>query len=103
VPARERRPGYRPVELPASVATGVEAELAGLEQLDAGAQVRELSRLMSALDQLNARLAQLRLDAVADMREANLTYEQIAEQSGLSYARVAQLARAAKGQDSSGR
>ncbi|MEU3289925.1 hypothetical protein [Streptomyces longwoodensis] len=69
-----------------------------LEALDDPAErARKAGRLLAELPDQQARLRQIRQAAIAAMRAENISYRKIAEQLGLSLARVQQIERGERG------
>jgi uncharacterized protein YerC len=96
VPPR-RRAGSRPGELSEDFRAAIAAEAERLEGAGSAVEViRGVGDAFAALDDELAQFAAVRLRAVAELRAQGWTYAQIHEATGLSEARVAQLARAAR-------
>lgn len=62
------------------------------------AQISAASVLMAALEEETVQLAQLRIAAVLELRRSGWSLGRIADATGLSKARIAQIARDARGQ-----
>lgn len=97
MPDRRRRAGYRDAELSKAMRQALNAEiheLAGTE--GALERIRLVGDFYAALDAELERIAQVRLEAVRELRTQGWSYARIAAATGLSSGRVAQLAREAK-------
>lgn len=91
-----RRAGSRPGSLSPRLQTAIAIEATGLASLaDAADQVRAVSDFYAQLDFELEQVAAVRLDAVRRLRGAGWSYVRIAEATGLSKERVAQLSRTA--------
>lgn len=96
VPPRRRRDGYRPGRLSPALAEAIEAEAESLSQIDGPvATIEAVGNTFAALDDALAEIAVVRLRAVAHLRGEGWSYSRIAQASGLTKQRVAQLAREA--------
>ena len=92
---RRRRDGFRAGAMSDGVRAALDAEVARLLELDDPVdRIRAVGDFNAALDVELEKVAQVRLEAVAELRARGMTYERIADQTGLSLQRVAQLARA---------
>lgn len=58
--------------------------------------IRAVGDAFAALDAELARIAQVRLEAMRQLRDTGWSYDRIAQETGLSKGRVAQLSREAK-------
>ncbi|MCY7364673.1 MAG: hypothetical protein LH469_05085 [Frankiaceae bacterium] len=97
-PARRRRAGARPGQLPEQLRAALAAEtdrLAGID--DPIVAIRAVGDSFAALDDELAALAQVRLVVVRALRQAGWSYDRIAEATLLGKGRVAQLARDDRG------
>ena len=96
VPDRRHRSGYRAGELSDDLLRALDAEVARLEAIpDPIEQTRAVGDAFAALDIELEALADVRLRAISRLRAGGWTYARIAQATGLSDARVAQLARQA--------
>jgi DNA-directed RNA polymerase specialized sigma24 family protein len=96
MPPRRRRTGARPGRLSPGLRAAIATEADNLEASGGPlAVIRAVGDAFAALDAELEVLAQVRLRAVAELRGEGWTYDRIAEATGLSKARVAQLSRAA--------
>lgn len=97
MPPRRRRAGSRPGRLSNELKTAIAHEAARLENVGGpAAVVRAVGDAFAALDGELEQLSQVRLRAVGHLRGEGWTYQRIADATGLSLARVAQLARAVR-------
>jgi uncharacterized protein YerC len=97
VPPR-RRAGSRPGELSDEFRAAIATEARRLESAGTPVDViRGVGDAFAALDDEVAQFAAVRLRAIAELRGQGWTYSKISDETGLSEARVAQLARAARG------
>jgi DNA-directed RNA polymerase specialized sigma24 family protein len=95
VSERRSRSGARPGVLSAELRSALRAEAERLSApSDATAVVRAVGDFYAELDRELERIAAVRIAAIRRLRAEGWTYEQIADATGLSKARVAQLARA---------
>ena len=91
---RPSRAGARPGELSQDLRDALQgqaARLAGIE--DPQSRARAVGDLFAALDAELATIAQVRYSAVREMRSDLMSYQAIADVSGLSKGRVAQILR----------
>ena len=94
MPDRRRRTGYRAGAMSKEIKTALDREMMRLSRLDDPVeQVRAVGDFFAALDVELEKVAAVRRDAVAALRARAMTYERIAEVTGLSKPRVAQLSR----------
>ena len=92
--AVRRRAGHRAGHLPAEVRTAIRGEVGRLAALtDPIAVIVAVGDAYAALDAEMEQLARVRIRAVAELRAEGWSYERIAHATGLSKARVAQLAK----------
>lgn len=99
MPPRRRRAGSRPGHLSDEFKAAIANEAARLENIGGPpAVIRAVGDAFAALDGELEQLAQVRLRAVGYLRGEGWTYERIAEATGLSLARAAQLSRTARAQ-----
>lgn len=91
---RHLRAGYRAGAMSDDLRFAIAAEVQRLSTLgDPVEQARAVGDLFAAIDVELEQVAAVRLEAVREMRAQKLTYAQIAERTGITEARVAQLAR----------
>lgn len=89
---RPPRAGARPGALSDEVRTALGEEVARLERIEEpAARSRAVGDLFAALDTELAAIAQVRYKAVREMRSDLMSYQRIADASGLSKGRVAQI------------
>lgn len=94
---RRQRTGYRVGAMSDGVRQALAAEVTRLEELDDPIEkVRAVGNFFAALDIELETVAAVRLGAIAELRGRSMTYQQIVDATGLSYPRVAQLARDAR-------
>jgi DNA-directed RNA polymerase specialized sigma24 family protein len=96
MPPRRRRPraGARPGALSEELRTALRAEAARLDAIEEPvAAARAVGDVFAALDAELERVAAVRLNAVRALRREGWSYERIADATGLSKGRVAQLSR----------
>src|SRR5690349_4642321 len=94
MPPRPRRSGARRGALSAEVRAALRAEAARLNDLDDEVSiVRAVGDAFAALDSELERIARVRLRAVHRLRRQGWSYDRIAEATGLSKGRVAQLSK----------
>lgn len=92
--ARRLRAGARPGALDAGLRAALRGEVARLEQVsDPVARINAVNDSFAALDAELSQLAAVRLRAIAALRGDGWTYTRLVASTGLSKARVAQLAR----------
>ena len=91
---RPTRAGARPGALSEELRDALRAEAARLDSVDdPQVRARAVGDLFAALDVELAAIAQVRYRAVREMRGDLMSYQAIAEASGLSKERVAQILR----------
>ena len=96
VPPRRRRTGYRPGQLSEQMRAAVAAETRRLDDIDGPIEtIQAVGDTFAAMDDALAELALPRLRAIAELRALGWSYDRIAEETGLSKPRVAQLSREA--------
>lgn len=97
-PRRRRRAGYRPgQQLSAELQQAIANEVARLSAIDGDLDVIDATAdTLAAWDDAFEVLGEPRLRAVGRLRALGWSYDRIAEESSLSKARVAQLAREAR-------
>lgn len=94
VTEKKRRHGARQADLPPALAAALQEERDRLAQVpDPQERIRLVGDFFAALDGPLAGIAQVRLDAVKELRRQGWTYEKLRDISGLSKSRVAQLSR----------
>ena len=94
MPDRPRRAGARTGQLSAATRDALRDEVARLGQLkDPVEAIRAVGDAFAALDAELEALAVVRLRAVQALRDEGWSYQDIADASGISKGRVAQLAR----------
>ena len=94
MPPHARRSGARRGSLSPSVRRELRAEAKRLAELgEPVAVIRAVGDAFAALDAELERVAAVRLRAVRQLRSDGWSYDRIAEATGLSKARVAQLSR----------
>lgn len=92
MPPRPRRAGARRGTLSPELRDALRAEAARLSSLDDPIEAaRAVGDLYAALDRELDRVAAVRLKAVRQLRRSGWSYDRIAEATGLSKGRVAQL------------
>ncbi|QWC83712.1 hypothetical protein KLP28_08615 [Nocardioidaceae bacterium] len=100
MPPRRRRDGYRPALLSQQLQDAITAEAARLEAVPGPVEtVAAVGEFYAALDDALDEVALARLRAVAELRARGWSYARIADATGLSKGRVAQLTRAAAERD----
>lgn len=94
MPPRRRRTGARPGQLSNEFREAVAVEAQRLRDLgDPIEVIRGVADAFAAMDRELEQFAQVRLDAIRDLREEGYSYDRIALTTGLSKGRVAQLVR----------
>lgn len=94
VPDRPRRAGARPGQISPAARDSLRDEIARLAQLkDPVLAIRAVGDAFAALDAELDALALVRLRAVQALRDEGWSYQDIADATGISKGRVAQLAR----------
>lgn len=89
---RPARAGARPGSLSDELRDALRAEVTRLQDIEEPqARARAVGDLFAALDTELARIAQVRYAAVREMRRQPMSYQSIADASGLSKGRVAQV------------
>jgi DNA-directed RNA polymerase specialized sigma24 family protein len=97
MPERRKRTGSRAGAMSGDIRAALDAEVARLAALDDPiSQVRAVGDFFAALDEELEKVAEVRLAAVTALRRQGMSYDRIAEATGLSKPRVAQLSRDAK-------
>ena len=97
---RQNRSGARDGLISAELQAALLAEAHQLASIDGAVeQVKAVNDFFAQLDAELEQFADVRFEAVSQLRAEGMSYDRIAEATGLSKARVAQLARAARRDD----
>lgn len=94
---RHRRTGARDGRISAELQRALLAEVHDLGQIvDPAERVRAVNDFFAQLDAEMEPFAEVRLEAVSELRALGLSYDRLAAETGMSKARAAQLARMAR-------
>ncbi|WP_311208457.1 MULTISPECIES: hypothetical protein [unclassified Aeromicrobium] len=95
---RHRRTGARDGHISAQLQRALLKEVHALSAVvDPADRVRAVNDFFAQLDAEMEPFAEVRLEAVAELRALGLSYDAVAESTGMSKARAAQLSRMARG------